>query len=132
VVLGVGWLCDRIGPVRAMRWWLIAEVLLCLALAAPFGLWVLVPAMLLLLVQGRSGGTIAYAQAAGMDRAQRMAIGFGFIIMAWAVGSAVGALLAGSVADALGDTPAYVITALLLVAVVGPGATMDLRRRRAA
>lgn len=131
-VLAVGWLCDRIGPVRATRWWLIAEVAMCLALAAPLGLWMLVPALVVLLIQGRGGGTIAYAQAAETERAQRMAVGFGFMIMAWAVGSAVGALLAGSVADALGDGAAYVLTALLLAAVVGPGATLDLRTRRAA
>lgn len=130
-VLGVGWLCDRIGPVRATRWWLIAEVAMCLALAAPFGLWGLVPALVVLLVQGRSGGTIAYAQAAETERAQRMAVGFGFMIMAWAVGSTVGALLAGSVADAVGDSAAYVLTAALLALVVGPGATLDLRARRA-
>lgn len=131
-VLGIGWLCDRIGPVRATRWWLLAEVVLCLALAVPLGLWVLVPALTLLLVQGRGGGTIAYAQAAETERAQRMAVGFGFMIMAWAVGSAIGALVAGSVADAVGDAPAYILTAALLLAVVGPGATLDLRARRAA
>jgi predicted MFS family arabinose efflux permease len=54
------------------------------------------------------------------------------MIMAWAVGSTVGALLAGSVADAIGDTAAYVVTAALLLLVVGPGATLDLRARRPA
>lgn len=129
IVLAVGWLCDHVGPVRATRWWLGAEVLLCLALAVPVGVWLVVPALSLLLIQGRSGGTIAYAQAAGTDRATRMAVGFGFMIMAWAIGSTLGAVLAGSVAEAIGDTAAYVLTAIVLILVVGPGATLDLRGR---
>ena len=131
IVVGIGLLCDRIGPIRTTRWWLICEVFLCLALATPFGLWVIIPTILLLLVQGRSGGTIAYVQAIGTEHARRIAVGFGFMVMAWAAGSTVGSVLAGAIAEVAGDSAAYVITAFLLIALVGPGASADLRARRA-
>ncbi len=130
VVITTGWLCDRIGPVRATRWWLITEIAMFLSLALLLSTWAQMIALSILLIQSRSGGTIAYAQAAQTDRFRGMAIGIGLMIMAWAVGSTIGSTLAGTIADAIGNSPAYVVTMLLLVLLVGPGATLDLRGRR--
>ena len=91
----------------------------------------MIPALLLLLVQGRSGGTIAYVQALGTEQARRIAVGFGFMVMAWAAGATLGSMLAGAIAEVAGDSAAYILTAFLLVALVGPGASEDLRVRRA-
>lgn len=117
-----GRMIDRIGIRSSIRIWLVVGVASCVLLALAPGLAVTVVCMVVFFVHMRVGGTVGYAQALVAGDGGGMSTGFGFMVTAWAVGAALGPTLMGGVADATSDSAAYLITAIVLTALVSPGA----------
>jgi MFS family permease len=124
-----GRLADRRGTAPVMLAWSALVTGLLAGLALPLKP-VLVAALLVALVPlVRVGGTLAYVRGAEYAPVGAgMGAGFGVTVTAWALGAVVGPLGAGAIADAAGDTPAFLAVAVANVLLTIP---MRQGRRRA-
>lgn len=115
-----GRIADRKGILRAITVWCAATPVVVVVLTVPPGpSWTTVVALVAIVPLIRIGGTFAYAR--GADYAPLgagLAAAFGVLVGAWSIGAAIGPLAAGAVADAFGDSAAFLVAAVA-AAVVG-------------
>jgi predicted MFS family arabinose efflux permease len=115
-----GRIADRKGILRAITFWCVATPVVVVVLTVPPGpSWTTAVALVAIVPLSRIGGTLAYAR--GADYAPLgagLAAAFGVLVGAWSVGAAIGPLAAGAVADAFGDSAAFLVAALA-AALVG-------------
>jgi MFS family permease len=117
----IGRLSDRIGPLRPVRWSLVAGIVLALVLPLPETAALLV---LLCVVLGPvEGGMFVPGMKLLADGAEQVGLdqGYAFAIFnfTWALTTAAGSAGGGAIADASSDTVAYgAIAALLALGLI--------------
>jgi len=117
----LGRLSDRRGRLFPIRIALAASVVVAALLAAAGQAWSV--AVLVVVAGVAFGGFYTPGMALVADRAEAaglaQGLGFGVMNSAWAVGAMTGPLLAGALADSLGDAAPYLLCSALCAATLG-------------